>query len=191
MTGDPRSDELARNLQAVRTRIGQACAAAGRDPATLIVVTKFFGADDVARLARLGVTDVGENRDQEAAGKHAQCAGLPLMWHFIGQLQSNKARSVVHYADLVHTVDRPKLVRALDRAATEAQKVQDVASAYFLAQRVKLSEASANRASYVEKLELLHQIIVHAMSCKQTADPANAAKLHQAIHAFQALYQGK
>jgi hypothetical protein len=126
MTGDARSEQLARNLHAVRERIERACAAAGRGPATLIVVTKFFGAEDVARLARLGVTDVGENRDQEAGAKHTQCAGLPLTWHFIGQLQSNKARSVVRYADLVHTVDRPKVVGALDRAAVEAHKVQDV-----------------------------------------------------------------
>jgi pyridoxal phosphate enzyme (YggS family) len=126
VSDDPRSQELARNLGAVRERIRAACGAVGRPPATLIVVTKFFGADDVRRLAALGVTDVGENRDQEASAKHAECADLDLRWHFIGQLQTNKAKSVVRYADLVHTVDRDHLVRALDRAAGAMGRVQDV-----------------------------------------------------------------
>ena len=126
MTPDARTAELAENLLAVRSRIAAACAAAGRPPATLIVVTKYFGAQDVHRLASLGVRDVGENRDQEAAAKHAECADLPLTWHFIGQLQTNKAKSVVRYADLIHTVDRPSLVSALDRAAQRQDKVQDV-----------------------------------------------------------------
>jgi hypothetical protein len=126
MNSDPRTDELAANLATVRERISVACRRVGRQAAELIVVTKFFGPDDVRRLARLGVTDVGENRDQEAAAKHAACSDLPLTWHFIGQLQSNKAKSVVRYADLVHTVDRPSIVRALDKAAFGQDKRQDV-----------------------------------------------------------------
>lgn len=123
---DGRTEQLAANLAAVRRRIDAACAAAGRPPAALIVVTKFFPADDVRRLAALGVTDVGENRDQEAAAKHAECTDLAMKWHFIGQLQTNKAKSVVRYADLVHTVDRPALVTALQKAAAHAGRVQDV-----------------------------------------------------------------
>ena len=82
-----RLDELTAGLVAVRGRITAAAAAAGRDPAqiTLVAVTKTWPATDVRLLAGLGVTDVGENRDQEAAPKHAECAGLPLRWHFIGQ----------------------------------------------------------------------------------------------------------
>ena len=121
-----RTDELAANLAAVRTRIARACEAAQRPPATLIVVTKFFAADDVRRLAGLGVTDIGENRDQEASAKHAQCHDLPLVWHFIGQLQTNKAASVVRYADLIHTVDRAGLVQALQKAADRADTVQEI-----------------------------------------------------------------
>lgn len=114
-----RAEQLAAGLAAVRERIARAVAAAGRDPAgiSLIVVTKTWPASDVRLLAGLGVTDVGENRDQEAAGKHAACADLALRWHFVGQLQTNKARSVVGYADVVHSVDRARLVTALDRAA--------------------------------------------------------------------------
>jgi pyridoxal phosphate enzyme (YggS family) len=81
-------------------------------------VTKTYPAVDVNRLYAAGLREFGENRDQEAAAKAAEVAGLPgLRWHFVGQLQSNKVRSVVSYADVVHSVDRPGLVAALDDAA--------------------------------------------------------------------------
>ncbi|RAY16522.1 YggS family pyridoxal phosphate-dependent enzyme [Actinomadura craniellae] len=117
-----RADEVAAGLAEVRARIAAACAAAGRDPAevTLVAVTKTFPASDVRLLAGLGVTDVAENRDQEAGPKVAQCAGLGLTWHFVGQLQTNKARSVVSYADVVHSVDRSRLVAALSSAAARS-----------------------------------------------------------------------
>ena len=121
--GSARRDELAGRLAAVRSRIADACAGAGRDPAelTLVAVTKFFPAADVDLLAELGVTDVGENRDQEASAKLAQVRHRDrLQVHFIGQLQSNKAGSVVTYADVVQSVDRRKLVTALDRSADRA-----------------------------------------------------------------------
>ncbi|MGN6242173.1 MAG: YggS family pyridoxal phosphate-dependent enzyme [Motilibacteraceae bacterium] len=120
--GDARRAELAANLDAVQGRIEAACAAAGRPrrEVTLVVVTKTWPADDVRLLAGLGVTDVGENRDQEAGPKHDACADLPLRWHFIGQLQTNKAGRVARYADVVHSVDRPRLVEALSRGAVAA-----------------------------------------------------------------------
>jgi pyridoxal phosphate enzyme (YggS family) len=122
-----RRAELAAGLARVQARTAAACAAAGRDPAelTLVVVTKTYPAGDLALLADLGVRDVGENRDQEAVAKHEACADLGLRWHFIGQLQSNKARSVVAYADLVHSVDRLSLVTALDRAADRRDRRLD------------------------------------------------------------------
>jgi pyridoxal phosphate enzyme (YggS family) len=120
-----RREELSASLQHVHERIRSACRAAGRAPGdvALIVVTKFFPASDIEALCRLGVTDIGENRDQEASAK---IAALPsevrqrLHVHFIGQLQSNKAASLASYVDAVHSVDRAKLVLALDRAATAA-----------------------------------------------------------------------
>lgn len=115
-----RAAELAERLERVRDRI-RAAAPSGADP-TLIVVTKYFPAADVELLARLGVTDVGENKDQEAAGKAADTASLGLSWHFIGQLQSNKAKSVVRYAQAVHSVDRPSLVTALAKAMAGEQQ---------------------------------------------------------------------
>jgi pyridoxal phosphate enzyme (YggS family) len=115
---DARTVQLRDRLAAVRQRIDGAAAAAGRpgDPPQLIVVTKFHPAEDVRRLSALGITDVGENRDQEAADKAAQLTDLDLRWHFIGQLQSNKAKSVVRYAHAVHSVDRLQLAAALAKA---------------------------------------------------------------------------
>ena len=114
-----RKDDIAANLETVRARIAAACADAGRDPGDvrLVVVTKYFPASDVRLLADLGVTDVGENRHQEAEAKAAECADLGLRWHFIGGLQSNKAAAVAAYADVVESLDRAKLVAPLSRGA--------------------------------------------------------------------------
>jgi pyridoxal phosphate enzyme (YggS family) len=119
---DLRSAQLARALDVVRGRIRDGCAAAARDSSdvTLVVVTKTHPAADVRRLAGLGVRDVGESRDAEAAPKAASLVDLPLTWHFVGQLQTNKVRSVVRYAGVVHSVDRPGLVAALGAAADRA-----------------------------------------------------------------------
>jgi pyridoxal phosphate enzyme (YggS family) len=122
-----RAEELAANLARVRERIAGAALAAGRrDQVGLVVVTKFFPASDVRILADLGVSDVGENRHQEAEAKAADCHGLALRWHFIGALQSNKAAAVAAYADVVESVDRPKLLAPLSRAAHERGRPLDV-----------------------------------------------------------------
>ena len=114
-----RKQEIAVNLARVEERIAAACAAAGRkrEEVTLIVVTKTYPASDVRTLAELGVRHVAENKDQDAAPKAADCADLPLSWHFVGQLQTNKVRSVVGYADVVQSVDRSRLVTALSKEA--------------------------------------------------------------------------
>ena len=123
-----RRDEIATGLDDVRRRIAAAATSSGRDPdaVTLVVVTKFFPASDVRILADLGVTDVGENRHPEAADKRAECTDLDLRWHFIGGLQSNKAAVVASYADVVESVDRLKLVNALNRGAHERSHPVDV-----------------------------------------------------------------
>ncbi len=145
-----RDAELAVALATVQRRIADACTQAGRDPSTvtLVAVTKTRPATDVLALLRLGVRDLGENRDQEAAAKVAAVdaalaagvAGPPVgrpgggapgrvadrgRWHLVGQLQTNKARSVAHWADVVESVDRLRLVTALDAAAAAAGRVLD------------------------------------------------------------------
>jgi hypothetical protein len=118
--------QLRANITTVEQRIAQACAAAARprDEVTLVVVTKTYPASDVRLLSSLGVRNVAENRDQEAAPKAEETADLPLSWHFVGQLQTNKVRSVVGYADRVHSVDRLRLVGALSNAVDNAEREQ-------------------------------------------------------------------
>jgi pyridoxal phosphate enzyme (YggS family) len=126
MTDEHRRTDLVGNLGAVRSRIAQACEAAGRDTSsvTLIAVTKTYPAEDVLTLAQLGVHDVGESKDQEAKAKIREIATHhprpELRWHLVGRLQTNKARSVASYAFAVHSVDRKKIVTALaDGVAAE------------------------------------------------------------------------
>ncbi|MBX6387779.1 MAG: alanine racemase [Frankia sp.] len=143
-----RVEELAANRARGRARGAAAAAGAGRDPAelTLVAVSKTYPAADVLALRALGVTDFAENREQEATPKVAEVAARlaageigpagtagpggavgpgaaagvpgPPVWHFVGQLQRNKARAVARWADWVQSVDRPELVAALDRAAS-------------------------------------------------------------------------
>ncbi|MGO4300502.1 YggS family pyridoxal phosphate-dependent enzyme [Leifsonia sp. RAF41] len=109
------SNGLAERLAAVREGVAGAARAAGRSPEelTTIVVTKFHPVSLVRELAQLGVTDVGENRHQEAQEKAAELADLDLTWHFVGQLQSKKARQARRYASVIHSIDRVSLVDAL------------------------------------------------------------------------------
>ncbi|MBM7050752.1 YggS family pyridoxal phosphate-dependent enzyme [Rothia sp. ZJ1223] len=157
MTTDRRQD-LERNLYQVRARIAEA----ERDysgvrhdssPAVhLMAVTKFFPASDVELLYGLGVNHVGENRDQEASAKARDLESLtrnaqnPLRWSFIGQLQTNKAKSVVQYATDIHSVDRLSLVKALGKAYN-----QQVA-------RYENEEASAPLAYHLGGLSCLVQV---------------------------------
>jgi pyridoxal phosphate enzyme (YggS family) len=123
-----RRDEIRAGLARVQERIAGACTDVGRSPdeVRLVVVTKFFPPADVRLLAELGVTDVGENRHQEAQEKVGECADLELTWHFIGGLQSNKAAAVTAYAGVVESVDRRKLVPPLSRGAHEHDREIDV-----------------------------------------------------------------
>ena len=122
-----RLSEIQINLEIIQTRIKDACSAAGRDISeiTLIAVTKTYPASDVDLLKQLGIENVGENRDQEASSKKSEVKN-EFKWHFIGQLQSNKAKSVVDYADLIHSVDRWSLAKEIQKSAQGINKVQPV-----------------------------------------------------------------
>ena len=120
--------DLAGNLRAVRARIDAAARAAGREPSSvsLLAVSKTWPADDVRDLAGLGQLDFGENRAQELMDKAGGLTDLPLRWHFVGQLQRNKAAAVARLGAVVHTVDRESLARTLDRAGQEGERPVDV-----------------------------------------------------------------
>jgi PLP dependent protein len=121
-----RERELAEALSAVRTRLAHAAEAAGRnvDEIELLPITKFFPASDVVILTRLGCPAFGESREQEASNKAAEVRTMlgaePIRWHMVGRIQRNKARSIAGWAHAAHSVDNPKVITALDRAASEA-----------------------------------------------------------------------
>jgi pyridoxal phosphate enzyme (YggS family) len=132
-TDDRRPAELVASLAAVRTRLSDATAAAGRDPwsVTMVAVTKTFPASDVATLLELGVADIGESRDQEARAKLSELSAagvsnqrndVAIRLHFLGRLQTNKCRSVARYASCVHTVDRVEVATALADGIQAAQR---------------------------------------------------------------------
>jgi len=156
----PRHTELAGHLAAIRARVAAACAAAGRDASeiTLIAVTKTRPAKDVVALTELGLADFGENKDQEAAPKAAEvaeAAAAPVRWHFIGQLQTNKASSVVRYASVVHSVDRIRLVRALgsaSRAATATATATAAPAGLTCLVQVSLDGDSARGGALISQL---------------------------------------
>ncbi len=114
-----RTQELRSRLAAVRAGIAAAAEAAGRDPTdvTLVVVTKTWPTSDIRRLLDLGVVDIAENRHQEAERKAAELADLGIRWHFVGQVQSNKAARIAAYADVVHSVDSVRVAQRLNSGA--------------------------------------------------------------------------
>ena len=116
--------ELGQRYQAIVEDIATAATAANRDPKqiTLVVVTKNHPHQLVHDLLALGARDFGENRDQEAGPKAKQIAAEsnePFNWHFIGQLQTNKVKSVLEYADFLHSLDRTSLLEELQKRTAE------------------------------------------------------------------------
>lgn len=142
-----RRAELAESLAEVRKRLHAACRAAGRAPeeVELLAVTKTFPAQDVALLADLGLTSFAENREQEARDKVAEFAELrpdsERRWHMVGQLQRNKVRSVVRWADVVESVDSPRLVDALAKATGNALAAGERTRPLDILVQVNLDEA--------------------------------------------------
>ncbi len=127
MTESLRREFLARGLRNVSERVAKAAECAGRDPdlITTVVVTKTWPASDLRLLHELGVRDFGENRHQEGVEKAAELADLDLTWHFIGQIQSNKANKISRYADVVHSVDSVPVAQRLNAGAHHREKVVD------------------------------------------------------------------
>jgi len=109
------TESVADRLETVRAGVAEAAAQAGRNPAgiTTVVITKLHPVSLVRELHALGVRDFGENRHQDAQGKAAELSDLDLTWHFVGQLQSKKARQAAAYVRVIHSLDRDSVVDAL------------------------------------------------------------------------------
>lgn len=141
-----RKSELLSNLTNVQKKVSAAGVRASRAEGeiTLIAVTKNFPSSDVELLAEIGISDVGENKDQEAKQKYKETKSK-LVWHFIGQLQSNKVKSVVSYADYMHSVDRLNLAKEISKQCVAINKEIQV----FI--QVDLGEDNQNRGGVAAK----------------------------------------
>ena len=119
---------MIKRLQQVNMRIEKTARACGRDPKSvrLVAVSKTVPANRVKEAIEAGVTDIGENYVQEARNKFNMLAAYPISWHFIGHLQSNKAKYAVRLFDLIHSVDTIKLARELNKQSEKVNKIQDI-----------------------------------------------------------------
>ena len=115
-----RKEEIAHNLQEVKERISAAAKSVNRDPTEikLIVVTKTFPISDIEILHELGESNFGENRDQEAAPK---AESITATWHFQGQIQSNKIKSICEWADVIHSISSEKEILKFAQSARKHQ----------------------------------------------------------------------
>jgi len=154
-----RKEEIAHNLETVRANI----AAVVAHPVTLIAVTKTFPASDVQILKELGVIDFGENRDSEGAEKSAV---VPGTWHFQGQIQSNKLKSITSWASVIHSLDDPRHFEIIEKVAPHPLSI-------FL--QVSLDGAHNRGGAGVDQLyhlaELVSESTVHTLAGLMSVPP--------------------
>lgn len=119
---------ISENIAHIRRRMAAACSRAGRDPeeVTLIGVAKTFRALHIREAVGAGLQDIGENYVQELIGKRSELGDEAIRWHFIGHLQSNKAKLIAGWISLIHSLDSPSLAAELDKLAKKDGRVQDV-----------------------------------------------------------------
>jgi pyridoxal phosphate enzyme (YggS family) len=141
--------EIERNLHEVRGKISNALKQSGRDDSelNLIVVTKNFPVSDIEILKKLGINDFGENRDSEAASKAALVEGT---WHFQGQIQSNKLKSICAWSQVIHSLDDLRHFRLIEKFAEHSLRI-------FL--QVNLDGAKNRGGADIEELFTLAQAI--------------------------------
>ncbi|MHA6163110.1 YggS family pyridoxal phosphate-dependent enzyme [Pseudomonas sichuanensis] len=152
---------LADNISAIASRIDSAARAAGRDPASvqLLAVSKTKPASAVREAFAAGLRDVGENYLQEALTKQQALSDLPLIWHFIGPIQSNKTKAIAEHFDWVHSVDRLKIAQRL----------------------------SEQRPGHLPPLNICLQVNVSGEDSKSGCAPADLPALAQAVSALPGL----
>ncbi|MEI8119492.1 MAG: YggS family pyridoxal phosphate-dependent enzyme [Actinomycetes bacterium] len=181
-----RRSEIAGNLEAVREQISLAADRAGRsaNEITLIAVTKTFPASDVEILKDLGVTNFGENRDSDAAPK---AAGISGIWHFQGQIQSNKLKSITSWANVLHSLDQIRHFEVVEKIAPHPLDIFCQVSLDGSEGRGGVSENELfELAQAIEKSET-HRLLGLMAVAPLGADPADAFSKLSVIHkAFMA-----
>ncbi|MDK3256008.1 YggS family pyridoxal phosphate-dependent enzyme [Blastococcus capsensis] len=178
---------LEENLRAVRARIDAAARVVGRDPAgvALLAVSKTWPADDVRALAALGQRDFGENRVQELLGKAVHLDDVQPRWHFVGQLQRNKAAAVARTGAVVHSVDRASLATVLDRAGQEARRPVEVFIQVDLGGLA--GQAAARGGARPDEVPALADVVAGAPGLRLRGLMAVAPRGEQPVPAFARL----
>jgi len=157
---------LIKRLQNVKNRIEKAARACGRDPETvrLVAVSKTVPTNRVRQAIQAGVTILGENYVQEARTKFNDLATYPVSWHFIGHLQSNKAKYAVRLFDLIHSVDTLKLARELDKQSHKINKIQEVLIQVNISEEASKSGVDVDGAYHLLKdISLLENLSVKGL----------------------------
>jgi pyridoxal phosphate enzyme (YggS family) len=181
-----RRSEITSNLQAVRDEISKAVISAGRslDEITLIAVTKTFPASDVEILRDLGVTHFGENRDADAAPKADAVAGT---WHFQGQIQSNKLKSITTWANVIHSLDEIRHFEVIEKSAPHPLDIFCQVSLDGSEGRGGVSEQKLYELAQAIEKSATHRLQGLMAVAPLGVDPADAFSKLSAIHkAFMA-----
>ncbi|TES93929.1 MAG: YggS family pyridoxal phosphate-dependent enzyme [Desulfobacteraceae bacterium] len=157
---------MIKRLQSVKERIENAARACGRDPETvrLVAVSKTIPTDRVKQAIQAGVTILGENYVQEARAKFNDLATYPASWHFIGHLQSNKAKYAVRLFDLIHSVDKLKLAREIDKHANKINKIQEILIQVNISEETSKSGVDVEDAhNLIKDISLLENLSVKGL----------------------------
>ena len=181
-----RRSEITSNLQAVRDEISKAVASAGRslDEITLIAVTKTFPASDVEILRDLGITHFGENRDSDAAPKASTVAGT---WHFQGQIQSNKLKSITTWANVIHSLDEIRHFEVIEKSAQHPLDIFCQVSLDGSEGRGGVSEQKLYELAQAIEKSATHRLLGLMAVAPLGVDPSAAFSKLSAIHkAFMA-----
>ena len=157
---------MIKRIQNIKKRIEEAADKCGRDPSTvsLVAVSKTIPVNRVREAIEAGVTVFGENYVQEAREKFNRLATFPVSWHFIGHLQSNKAKYAVRLFDLIHSVDTLKLARELNKQAQKNAKIQNILIQVNISKESSKSGADAeNVLDLIDKVRHLENLSVKGL----------------------------
>ncbi|MCA0268265.1 MAG: YggS family pyridoxal phosphate-dependent enzyme [Bacteroidetes bacterium] len=171
--------DLAARLAAIHGRIEAACVRSGRDPqaVTLVAVTKTHPVKTVHAALDAGLTAVGENKVQELAAKREALASAPAVWHYLGRVQTNKARDIVRYADLIHGVDSLRAGEALARRMeAEGRRVPVLVQVNVSGEASKAGVEPEQAAALVDGLRGLGLDVHGLMTLASPADDPEAVR---------------
>ncbi len=158
--------DFKKRLENVKDRINKTALKCGRDPESihLVAVSKTISANRIREAIKAGVTTLGENYVQEARNKFNVLGTLPVSWHFIGHLQSNKAKYAVRLFDLIHSVDSLKLAHELNKQASKVNKIQDILIQINISKEPSKSGSDIqNAANLIKDIVLLENISVKGL----------------------------